>query len=227
MGFLDELKQIFIRFGQGATSEQVTSRVKVHHDMDIQQFVEIAHRLSKPSAELRLNGDGDPVAYWYGMSMDGAPVISFLDNGVWYEVSLDWELEGRVATVSEPNRYGLPLFESKRISLPPADAIFLLGGPQIDAYLQACGWTVGHGFNGNFPDPIPSEYEKLHWFKNCPLYSSTRPEAAKGGWCVPWPDGDWEEFKDKELVLWTFRESEPWIEVYRGDLGFQVKQRIT
>ena len=159
--------------------------------------------------------------------MEGDPVISFLDRGAWYEVSLDWEDEGQVVEVDEPNRGGLALFESTYLSLPPPDAIFLQGGPEIDAYLQACGWTAADGLNNNFPDPIALQYQKLFWSENCPLYSSTPPEATKGGWCVPWPDGDWEEFKDKELVLWTFRESEPCIEVYRDGVGFQIKQRVT
>jgi hypothetical protein len=227
MGVVDDFKQMLIRFGQGKTSKRVPSPKKIQHDMDLQTFVAIAYGLAKPSLELRLNGSGDPVAYWYKMSLEGAPVVSFLDQGAWYEVSLDWDVEGRVVAVDEPNRNGLPLFESKQVSLPPVDAIFLHGGPKIDAYLQACGWEAAHGLNGNFPDPIPLEYEKLYWFENCPLYLSPRPEATRGGWCVPWPDGDWQDFKDKELVLWTFRESEPWIEIYRDGSEFQVKQRIT
>jgi hypothetical protein len=227
MGIFDKFKQILIRFGQSKASTRVISDVHVQHDMDLQKFVEIAHQLAKPSTELRLNGTGDPVAYWHGMSMEGAPVISFLDNAIWCEVSLDWEVEGRVLAVDEPDRHGLPLFESMHVSLPPVDAIFLLGGSEIDAYLQACGWSAADGFNGNFPDPIPLQYQELYWYKNCPLYSSTGAEAVKGGWCVPWPDDDWEEFNDKELVLWTFRESEPWIEVYRDGSGFRVKRRIT
>lgn len=87
--------------------------MNVRHDMDLQKFVEIAHGLAKPATELRLNGSGEPVAYWHGMSMEGAPAISFLDRGAWYEVPLDGEVEGRVAKVNEPNRRGLALFESK------------------------------------------------------------------------------------------------------------------
>lgn len=227
MGILNDFKQALIRLGQGEISKHGTSLKKIQHDMDLQAFVTIANELAKPSVELRLNGSGTPVAYWYGMSMEGAPVVSFLDRDAWYEVSLDWDVEGQVVAVDEPNRSGLPLFESKQISLPPVDAIFLHGGPKIDAYLKACAWEAEHGLNGNFPDPIPSEYQKLYWFENCPLYSSSGPEAVRGGWCIPWPDGDYQDFKDKELVLWTFRESEPWIEVYRDGPGFQVKQRIT
>ncbi|RUL74968.1 hypothetical protein [Dyella choica] len=227
MGILKGIEEKLVQYCLDKRPVRVIQRARIEHDMDLEKFVAIANQLARPSAQLRLDGQGDPVAYWHGMSMQGAPVITFLDEGRWREVSLDREQKGRVIEVSEPNRNGIPLFESRHISLPPIDAIFLLGGPEIDAYLMACGWNAMAGYNDNFPDSIPSKYEKLYLAANCPLYPVNGPEAVRGGWNATWPDTEWDDFTHNELVLWTFREAEPWIEVYRSGAGFQVKQRIT
>lgn len=59
-----------------------------------------------------------------------------------------------------------------------------------------------------------------------PLYSD-QAAAVLGGWHFPWPDGDWEELVDKELVLWTLREAEPWVEVFHDGKDFVVNVRLT
>jgi len=51
--------------------------------------------------------------------------------------------------------------------------------------------------------------------------------AVAGGWNMPWPDDDWNELIDLELVLWTFEESEPWVEVFFDGSRYSVIQRIT
>ena len=48
-----------------------------------------------------------------------------------------------------------------------------------------------------------------------------------GGWHMAWPEGDWDELIDKQLIVWTFAESEPWIEVWEDGSRFRVIQRIT
>ncbi|WP_155634076.1 hypothetical protein [Burkholderia cepacia] len=50
----------------------------------------------------------------------------------------------------------------------------------------------------------------------CPLYA--------GGWNMRWPD---DEPVDLDLVLWTFEEAEPWVEVFRDGGRYPVIQRIT
>lgn len=48
-----------------------------------------------------------------------------------------------------------------------------------------------------------------------------------GGWHMPWPEGDWVELIDRPLLVFTFEESEPWVEVWKWDDGYKIIQRIT
>lgn len=102
------------------------------------------------------------------------------------------------ATLIEHN--GKNLYAHVNRSLPPPDAS---GDLQNEAYTE-------------------------QWIHNCPIYS---PEddviAVLGGWHFPWPDGDWEELRDHDVLVWTITGSEPWVEVWRSDEGTRVMQRIT
>ncbi len=43
--------------------------------------------------------------------------------------------------------------------------------------------------------------------KSFPLYSASDAYAVLGGWHFPWPDGDWHELIDEQLLIFTLRES--------------------
>ncbi len=79
------------------------------------------------------------------------------------------------------------------------------------------------------PDALPAggdaKYTRL-WQDNCPLYTG-EAAAVLGGWHFPWPDGDWEELRERQLLILTIDESEPWVEVWAEPIGFRVMQRIT
>ena len=52
--------------------------------------------------------------------------------------------------------------------------------------------------------------------------------AVLGGWHVPMPDTDWHDLLDDQLMVFTLRNSEPWVEAWRKREGaFRVIQRIT
>ncbi|WP_164689475.1 hypothetical protein [Herpetosiphon llansteffanensis] len=43
-----------------------------------------------------------------------------------------------------------------------------------------------------------------------------------------WPDGDWPELLEQQLVLCTYAEAEPWLEVWRNQAGqLQVVERFS
>jgi len=118
------------------------------------------------------------------------------------------------------------LFADEAQSLPPIDAVFRFGSGAVHKWLQSNKWEPEWGYNGNFKDPKPAgEYERAYQAQ-CPLYTGGA-HAVLGGWHFPWPDGDWEELLDSKLLVWTFEESEPWVEVWREDGVLRVKQRIT
>lgn len=72
--------------------------------------------------------------------------------------------------------------------------------------------------NGAYPE---------QWMHECPIYNGKDVVAVLGGWHFPWPDDDWEELRDRTLLVWTLEGSEPWVEVWQSDEGTTVMQRIT
>lgn len=113
---------------------------------------------------------------------------------------------------------GVPLFGQEATSFPPVEAFLQYGSPAMKKCLRAEG------------SPIPEwNFLEKKYQDHCPLYDSTESTVAVlGGWHHPWPDGDWQPLTRKRFVLWTFRDSEPWVEVWLNRSGmFQVLQRIT
>ena len=192
--------------------------------MELDQFLNEAQRLSRDGTQLSENGSGEPVGYWHSSASPGLCVsISCKDK--WLNIYTDDKNGGYVESHDYPIKSDLPLFGEEKNFLPPGDVIFRKGSKTIGDYLTSHQWYRIASYNDNFPDSIPGEYENI-WMDNCPLYTSDIT-AVVGGWQMPWPDGDFEEFIDHELVLWTFKDAEPWIEVFYKGGKYTVKQRIT
>ncbi|ABK10531.1 conserved hypothetical protein [Burkholderia cenocepacia HI2424] len=194
------------------------------HPMTLDDFLTEAKRLARPSRQYRFADDGEPVTgYWHGVDA-GALCISVERDGVWLNVCLDESgTSGRVETATQPVRSDRPLCRSDAMSLPSVDAVFRFGSAAIGAYLDAHGWQRDWGFNGNFKGAAAHDYER-EWMAQCPLYTGG-VVAVAGGWNMPWPEDD--ELDDRELVLWTFEASEPWVEVFSDGSRYSVIQRIT
>ncbi|MBN3734678.1 hypothetical protein G3N98_27640 [Burkholderia sp. Tr-20390] len=194
------------------------------HPMTLEDFLIEARRLARPSRQYRFAEDGEPVTgYWHGVEA-GALCVSVERDGTWLNVYLDADgASGRVETAAQPDRSERPLCRSDAISLPPIEAVFRFGSAAIDTYLGAHGWQRDWGFNSNFKGTAAHDYER-EWMAQCPLYTGG-VVAVAGGWNMPWPDDD--ERVDLDLVLWTFEESEPWIEVFSDGSRYSVIQRIT
>jgi hypothetical protein len=121
---------------------------------------------------------------------------------------------------------GLRLYAHSGSSLPPLEAVFRLGSSEVTRWLEANNWQPDWGYNDNFPDRTPVDVYERKYQSQLPLFDDSA-HAVLGGWHMPWPEGDWVELLDKELIAWTFAESEPWVEVWREDGSFRVIQRIT
>ena len=191
--------------------------------MDLEEFAAEANRLAKSATVLRLSGTGEPVGYWHGVKR-GAPCICIRYQQQWLTVHLGGRA-GQVIVGTEPLRSSAKLFAEEVLSLPPVDAVFQLGSSAIESYLTRYGWQRTWPFNNNFKDSVPHDYEGL-WQANCPMYIRGIV-AVCGGWHFPWPDGDFAEHLNSQLALWTFKDAEPWIEVYFDGHGFSVKERVT
>ena len=191
-------------------------------------FLAQARRLERPCDLLVEAGEGDTIAaYWYGVRA-GARCIALQQDGAWIEVFLDADCEhGRVATLSSPDRTGVPLRREPGSSLPSPDALFLNGGPVIADYLARHGWSRDDSYTDNFPDALARRYNEL-WMDTHPfLASDSGLVAVSGGWSWTWPDSESSDFLNTELVLLTIRDSEPWVEVLKGPNGYRVLQRVS
>lgn len=209
--------------------------------MDTNELLAEAERLERPCLVLTTRRNtGASFGFW-----GGEPVLKPVSGSwrYWLTIRCDWlseqglPLQGILSVYTNeddcvsgmvvhdpkgelPQRVegGIRLYGREEAAFPPIEAFLKFGSPALKKCLQ--------------PDSSPiSEWDFLEneYMKHCPLYDSTDTVAAVvGGWHHPWPDGDWEQLNERRLVLWTFRDCEPWVEVWLNRSGrFQVLQRIT
>jgi hypothetical protein len=112
--------------------------------------------------------------------------------------------------------------------LPPIDAVFARGSEAVGEWIRSHGWERTDRYNDNFKDAaIVLEYQRL-WQREFPIYFESDIHAVLGGWHLPMPDDDWHDLLDEQLMVFTIRDSEPWVEAWRTRTGqFGVIQRIT
>ncbi|SMB79126.1 hypothetical protein [Deinococcus hopiensis] len=62
-----------------------------------------------------------------------------------------------------------------------------------------------------------------------PMWADERPVAQLGGWCWGWPDQTWDEREklNQQLMLVTYEDSEPWVELWWTGQDFEVVEHLT
>ncbi len=211
--------------------------------MKADQLLQEGMRLAKPSAWLvRAQPAESVAAVWGGEGFQSlAPGLTHLLSidlrhlpggrldtpsflSVFNEPS---DLEG-VAIVHDLGlpRSGTTLAEHSRPSLPPTDALFLLGSRDLHEWLRDNDWKPEWGYNSNFRDSALVESYELAFQGQFPLYCGGAV-ATLGGWHMPWPDGDWEDLQRHRLIATTFEDAEPWVETWHIDGFFKVLNRVT
>jgi hypothetical protein len=185
-----------------------------------------------------LGTPGDDFRHW--LSIDCSVLLDNTSNGVMGVYSNEDDCEtgtvlfSATTHLTEHNTDGVLLYAQPGLSLPPIEAVFKFGSSAVKEWLEANDWLPGDGddaadyaYNNNFPDRAIAEIYLEEWQNQLPLYSGGA-YAVLGGWHFPWPDGDWDKLLNQTLVVWTFEESEPWIEVWRdSDNNYSILQRIT
>ena len=212
--------------------------------MDVATLVEQAELLSRPAVYLSPTHEGDQVGVWWGpshgsgehndncwLSLDCVllPELGFSKGAlevVWHAHSGTGSAAVAASVAQRPAALAHPLRALRGRSLPPIDALFRFGSDVIGRWLETCGWQRDWGYNDNFPDGLARQY--LHLFEQeHPLYTDSA-WVVVGGWHFPWPDGDWASRLQDRLVVTTYRDSEPWLEVWATtDDLLQVKARTT
>lgn len=134
---------------------------------------------------------------------------------------------GKVELAASPPPWGTKLYAQEISVLPPIDAVFMSGSPAVGDWLKKNRWERDWAYNDNFRDrSVTRSYESV-WQQEYPFYWNNA-FATLGGWHMPWPYGDWKDLLDENLLIQTFMDSEPWIEVWQLRSGeFKVIQRMT
>jgi len=192
--------------------------------MDLKIFKAEAKKLARSGILLKESGEGKPIAYWHGVKNNNI-CISFKQSDTWLNIYIDNNEGGHVEFSNTPLISTIPLYGVPYNSLPPVDGVFFKGSNLIDDFLKIYDWPREEPFNDNFPDPVPANYETF-WQNSFPIYQKNIV-AVIGGWHMPWPDDDWYDLVDHELVIWTMKDSEPWVEVFFINGKYVVKQRTT
>src|SRR5580700_1432444 len=189
--------------------------------MTYEQLILEGRKLQRPCVFLRPAGPGPVAAVWY--DRDEAEIES---SGYRRWLAVDG---GRIKVTSHwPMRKGTRLFAHPASVLPPIDAVFALGSEAIGEWLASHGWERGERYNDSFKDrALVEQYEDI-WTREFPIYFNSDIYAVLGGWHFPCADDDWHDLLDDQLMVFTIRDSEPWVEAWRTKTGqFKVIQRIT
>jgi hypothetical protein len=214
--------------------------------MTAELLIEEGRKLQRSCAFLTPERNGEVAAVWHERDEDEIlatgercwltvnarhiPGLSPMLTGHLSIFSDEYDCEsGRVEVApSRPKRAGTELFAHPASVLPPIDAVFARGSEAIGDWIRSHGWRRTDRYNDNFKDAaIVREYERV-WHREFPIYFESNIHAVLGGWHFPMADRDWHELLDEQLMVFTLRDSEPWVEAWRMRTGlFRVIQRIT
>jgi hypothetical protein len=211
--------------------------------MNLQTLISEGERIAKPSLHLVEGSVGHPEGFWrgsrpqreghqhwvtitYGRLQDLDVDLSrhfsvFLDS-----VGNPWLAGNETEAVASDTQFnGIPLVGIARKSFPPLEALCLYGSGVIEEWLKSVGLSrldAGDIYQMEIVEAYNQTYQA-----RSPLYS-TEVYAVLGGWHMLWPDDDTYDRGDDRLVLWTFKDAEPWIEVWLTGSGkLKAQSRIT
>lgn len=120
---------------------------------------------------------------------------------------------------------GVSLYGREMTSLPPVEALCLYGGPAVAEWLAAEGLDRTD-YHIASTTVVGEAYQEVYRTR-CPLFHEDHPAAVLGGWHACWPDDEFYLPREMRLALWTFRESDPWVEVFERSPNMPVRLRIT
>lgn len=211
--------------------------------MTADELIAEGRKLSRPCVFLRPSGAGQIAGVWHAerqlprgarqrlwlaVNAKFIPTFAPILNGY---ISVFTNERGEDGTVGISGAWGqtngTPLYAQVASVLPPIDAVFARGSIAVEKWLASRGWSRDEPYNGNFKDQAADAYNEL-WMREHPLYNDSDVYAILGGWHFPFPDDDWPELIDEQLMIFTLKGSEPWVEVWRTRTGeYRVVQRIT
>lgn len=197
--------------------------------MTSEELISEGRKLERPCVFLRPTGMGPVAAVWYEPDEDE---IESSGRRCWITVDtrcipgLPASVAGYVSVFTDeitceggevevvpswPRRAGTKLYAHPASVLPPIDAVFARGSEAISDWLGSHGWNRTERYNDNFGDRAVVEPYELLWNRELPIFFRSDIYAILGGWHFPCADDDWHALIDEQLMVFTIRDSEPWV----------------
>ncbi len=213
--------------------------------MTLEQLIAEGRKLERPCSFLRPQRAGAVAAIWHERDVDeilrtghrcwltvDARRIPGLEANVSGYLSIFTDEEkcqgGKIeVSTAWPRRGGTQLYAHAAAVLPPIYAVFARGSDAVGEWIRSHGWERTDRYNDNFTDAVVLEYEGVRQ-QEFPIYFDSDIHAVLGGWHFPMADDDWHQLLHDQLMVFTLRDSEPWVEAWRTNAGeFNVIQRTT
>lgn len=216
--------------------------------LDAQDFLEEATQLARPALHLTPNRSRTRAAVWSAdrdVDLEGLrpwltidlrchPDESLRRNGVLDILVDDSELQGKAVfsteTLRRPRKDEVSLFGKQVQDLPCLDVLFRKGSRRFKRWLSELeenGWkNRDWPQDPDFPAAKARDRYHKHWASSHAISTGT-VDVQLGGWPLTWPEESADEQLRRKLVLRTYRDSEPWVEVFQSGKGYKVLLRLT
>lgn len=218
--------------------------------MEIDELVAYAEAIQRPCYQLFEAKPGEQVVAQWGGSRDDIKL-----EGNRHILSWDFELTFKLGIQrrnpfalitwtnprgdeqprlqpAKPQAFGdipfkdtTPLSARSATSFPPFEALCLYGDQRIGEWLKSIGLERWDYEDANAV--LREQYQEIYQ-QRCPLYTEPSIVAQLGGWHSIWPDDDYYIPREMQMLCWTFRDAEPWYEIFLSAAGNTVlKERAT
>ncbi len=130
----------------------------------------------------------------------------------------------RMRLPREPD--GQKLFGTKSRCLPSIGVVLSKGSAEVRRWLRGQNIWSGDSEGARFEDQEPVDRYEAEFQANHPHYLDDC-DAMLGGWGIAYPDSKWRTLMKNRYLITTFRDAEPWLEVYDSGKAFSGYARIT
>lgn len=135
----------------------------------------------------------------------------------------DWSFKNDQLNFDPQISNGILLAAFFADSLPPPAAVLIYGDDLLQQWFDKNDIFDERRF---LQTSLGTRYNEMYQ-KSCPLYQDTDVFIQIGGWHAAWGGmANYNEFGD-QLMLWTFRDFEPWVELWPSDSSFRIIARIS
>jgi hypothetical protein len=127
------------------------------------------------------------------------------------------------------NNGGKLLYAKQGISIPSFTVLLEYGTPKVKQWLKDISYDTSKPYYPHRELNEQSQSYTIRMQEDDPFMKPDGPEyAVLGGWSIEVYEYDWQEFFGFRQFLFTYKDSEPWIQVWVDkSCKFHICQRIT